>query len=628
MGDQSSSQAFTSSASPVLTLSSSPFSVSYGSPTDASHSYVFNPPASPAESSALQKFSSNIYTLLSTDFDDSFSDVLIYVSNRVVPLHRCILAAGCPFFKSLFLKDKRYLDSLAPGEPSDEKSTKLKIDLGRLLLSTLPSYTGKVCYDALLTIIGFLYSGHQTVTNVKCIDDHCLHEACGPVVEYAVQMLGLSSVFDLGDLKIFWQHYLQELLEKAQVDEVLPVLVAAKAYGAEFLLSTCKHIVAVSNMGTVDIEKQLSMPLSGEVLAHRCKMGLLQPETLNPTLEKECQRIRKALDSDDVELVRLLLNEGRVSLDSAYALHYAAAYCDPRTVNDILELGLADINARNNRGFSVLHVASMRQDPSILVSLLYKGSNVLETTPDGRTSLQLCSRLMRRFGNDINAGAADLQKENVCLEILSKAGMKNLFEDAAFPPVTDENEFLERLFVLENRAAVCRLLFPQEASVVQGTTHLESTTSEFVGFRVPDILKKLKREASMDLNQLPSTHASINGVPTPSSPPVISEALIKRIEALQKTVTLGRKLFPGIISAIDAFTDDGPPELVSMKLGSLEEHKTMKRRYSELTDMLAEASQKDAEGMELHKTLTHVSSKDDSHHNEKEADGHSPKRFR
>lgn len=251
---------------------------------------------------------------------------------------------------------------------------------------------------------------------------------------------------------ILLQYHLQELVEKAQVDEVLPVLVAAKVHGAESLLSRSQHLVAVSNMGTVDIEKQLPMPLSDEVLALRCKMGLLQPETLKPpTYEKECQRIRKALDSDDVELVQLLLKEGQVTLDGAYALHYAVAYCDPRTVKDILELGLADVNARNNRGFTVLHVASMRRDPSILVSLLYKGANVVETTPDGRTSLQLCSRLMRRLNNDSNTEATDLQKECLCVEILHQAGTKNLFEDAAFPPVADEKELLGRLFFLENR---------------------------------------------------------------------------------------------------------------------------------------------------------------------------------
>lgn len=99
MGESSSSQAFTFSSSPALALSSPPFSISNSSSTDGAHSFVFNPPASSVESSTLQKLSSNINSLLSAEFDNSFSDVHIYISNCVVPLHRCILAARCPFFQ-------------------------------------------------------------------------------------------------------------------------------------------------------------------------------------------------------------------------------------------------------------------------------------------------------------------------------------------------------------------------------------------------------------------------------------------------------------------------------------------------------------------------------------------------
>ncbi|MCO5577493.1 hypothetical protein L7F22_031324 [Adiantum nelumboides] len=556
-----------STMSPALALSSPPFSTSYCSSTDVSHSFIVNPQTPLSESSTLQKFSSNLYSLVSTDFDHSFSDVLLYVSSCVVPLHRCILAARCPFFKSLFSKDKFYLASFAPAEQSDTENTKLKIDLGKLLSSLTKTY--KVSYDAFMAVIGFLYSGHQISIEARCIDDQCLHEACRPVVDFVVEILGLSSVFEIIDLKTFCEHYLQTLIEKAQVDEALPILIAAKVHGADSLLFSCQRLVAVSNLDTIDIEKQLPIPLPEEILQLRCKMGLLQPEMLNPTHEKQCQRIWKALDSHDLELVQLLLKEGRVSLDGAYALHYAVAYCGSHLVKDILELGLADVNSRNNRGFTVLHVASMRLDPSILVSLLYKGANPLETTPDGRTSLQLCSRLMRKHSNDSSGEAASLQKERLCVEILYQAGTKNLFEDAAFPPVADEEELLGRLFYLENRVAFGRLLFPEEANLVLGITHLEST-SEFTGLR--DLVNESKRAANMDLNQVPSDQGSS----TMSAKPLINEALVKRVEALQRT------------------------ELSYIKLGSSEEHKRKKRRYSELQCMIAEAFQKDVAAMERH----------------------------
>ncbi|KAG2398622.1 BTB/POZ domain and ankyrin repeat-containing protein [Vigna angularis] len=60
-----------------------------------------------------------------------------------------------------------------------------------------------------------------------------------------------------------------------------------------------------------------------------------------------------ALDSDDVELVRLLLKEGHTTLDDAYALHYAVAYCDVKTTSELLDLGLADVNHKNHRGYSI-----------------------------------------------------------------------------------------------------------------------------------------------------------------------------------------------------------------------------------------------------------------------------------
>lgn len=51
--------------------------------------------------------------------------------------------------------------------------------------------------------------------------------------------------------------------------------------------------------------------------------------------------MNRALESDDIELVRLLLDEKKLSLDGAHGLHYAAAYCHPRTLAHLLDLGLA-----------------------------------------------------------------------------------------------------------------------------------------------------------------------------------------------------------------------------------------------------------------------------------------------
>eukprot|EP00250_Pteridium_aquilinum_P020809 c2495_g1_i1 orf=121-1965(-) len=588
----------------ALGVTSSPMSLSNSSSSEANiDGFILD---QSTDNARLQCLRDNVHSLISSDSDDIFSDVLFYVSGCVVPLHRCILAVRCPFFKSLFTKDATYLASLSPvDEPANtDSSPKLKIDFGRLF-DTWPS-VGKVSYEAFMTTMGFIYSGTQAVSAVKCIDDECSHEACGPVVDFAIDMLGLSSVLDITDLKTFWQNCLHNLLGRALVDEVLRILIAAKLHGADCLLPMSLHLIAVSNVGSVDLEKQLLQELANEVLALRRSMGLLQADNLNPVHEKECKRIRKALDSNDVELVHLLLKEGCVNLDEAHALHYSVSYCDPHTVQDIMEQGLADVHLRNDRGFTALHVASMRRNPSILVSLLSKGANPLDTTPDGRTALQLCSRLMKRTNNRVNDKAANWQNDCLCVEILYQAGSKDLFEDASavFPPTQDERELFMRLLYLENRMAVARLLFPQEAKLVTEIFNLQST-SEFVGFSIPNLLNMSKSEANVDLDQSPSSHTPTNKDSMCSSSvpvPVMSEALLRRIETLQKSAMLGRRMFPRISAILNTFTDDEDHlELSKMQNGNPKEQKIKKRRYRELKKALEEAFQKDLAAMERHK---------------------------
>lgn len=550
-----------------------------------------------AYNTKLQNFSSNIHSLIFPDFDDKFSDVLFYVSGHVVPLHRCILAVRCPFFKSLFDKNMTYLASLAPiDEPIDSQSSKLKIDFGRLF-DTLPD-VGRVSYEAFMNTMGFVYSGIQNISDVKCIDDdQCAHEACRPVVDFAIEMLGLTSALGIGDLKTSWQKYLHKIIEKADVDEVIPVLIAAKSHGADSLLSPCLHLVAISNLGSVHVEKQLPRALATEVLGLRRKMGLLLPQKLDPTYETECQRIRKALDSDDVELVHLLLEEGNVTLDQVHALHYAVLYCNPHTVRDMIELGLADLNIRDERGFTVLHVASMRRDFYILVTLLSNGAHPLETTPDGRTSLQLCRRSLRR-------PSTFSKKDCLCVRLLYQAGREDLIEGASaiFPPTVDEKELFNRLLYLENRIAIGRLLFPQETKLVAGICNLEST-SEFVGFRCCEFPSVPRKEIEVDLNQIPPSHTPINKILTVSSSmpsPVMNEALLKRLDALQRTVMLGRRMFPCYVAIINSFTDDD--DTLELFHASSEEQKRKKRHYCELEQALEGTFQKKLAAMENHKT--------------------------
>ncbi|MCO5598947.1 hypothetical protein L7F22_053046 [Adiantum nelumboides] len=589
--------------SPTLALSSSSISSSAAQGVFC-HSAIASSLVSPSSDTcerAFLKLSSNFESLLSSDADDSFSDVVIYVSGQGVPLHRCILAARCSFFKDFFSKNSVELLSYSPDSNCKEGSLKLHIDLQRLVQNVASHGAEQVGYEAFIISISFLYSGKQIVPAIKCMDEDCTHEACWPAVKFGVEMLCLASIFDISDLKLLWQHQLFNMLKKAQVEEIFPVLVAASIHGPVALLLLAKHLLAGSALDTFELEKHLPLEVVDEILKLRIQLGTLQAEVISPTIEKQLQRFRKALDSDDVELVCLLLKERQLSLDDAYALHYAASYCDPRTLQELLELGCADVNLRDNRGLTVLHVAAMRQEPVILAGLLSKGANPLELTPDGRNAVQICKRQIKSldYSNNVE-DSEELQKNRLSVEILDQASRQHPYANVVFTPVADEKELLMRLLYLENRVAMARLLFPKEAKLVIGISQLEAT-SEFTGLRVPDLPDRGKKGADVDLNQLPISANELDVTASMMSKPAYNALLMKRVKALQRTVELAKRIFPCCTSIISSFMDDDICELSCIQMGSPEEQSTKRCRYDELKELLAEAFRKDVASTQQHK---------------------------
>ncbi|KAI7986245.1 BTB/POZ domain and ankyrin repeat-containing protein NPR1 [Camellia lanceoleosa] len=118
----------------------------------------------------------------------------------------------------------------------------------------------------------------------------------------------------------------------------------------------------------------------------------------------------------------MLLKEGHTALDDAYALHYAVAYCDAKTTTELLDLVIADVNHKNPRGYTVLHVAAMRKEPKIIVSLLTKGAQPSDLTSDGRKALQISKRLTKAadYYKSTEEGKAS-PKDQLCIEILEQA---------------------------------------------------------------------------------------------------------------------------------------------------------------------------------------------------------------
>ena len=95
---------------------------------------------------------------------------------------------------------------------------------------------------------------------------------------------------------------------------------------------------------------------------------------------------------------------------------------DSKITTELLDIGLADVNLRNPRGYTVLHIAARRRDPKIVVSLLTKGARPSDLTIDGRKAVQISKRLTKcgnHFG--ITEEGKQTPKDRLCIEILEQA---------------------------------------------------------------------------------------------------------------------------------------------------------------------------------------------------------------
>ncbi|CAH9143380.1 unnamed protein product [Cuscuta epithymum] len=220
----------------------------------------------------------------------------------------------------------------------------------------------------------------------------------------------------------------------------------------EALMSSCMDIIVKSDIDTITLEKALPCQIVKQITDSRTKLGLQVPGS-NRFHDKHVKRIYRALDSDDVELVRMLLKEGHTNLDDAYALHYAVAYCDAKTTSELLDLSIADVNHRNLRGYTVLHVAAIRKDPKIVVSLLTKGARPSDLTSDGRKALQIAKRLTRAmdYKKPVEQGKTT-PKNRLCIEILEQAERRDpLLGEASESLAMAGDDLRMKLLYLENR---------------------------------------------------------------------------------------------------------------------------------------------------------------------------------
>ncbi|KAL2484158.1 Regulatory protein NPR3 [Forsythia ovata] len=527
----------------------------------------------------LSKLSSSLEQLL-CDSGSDFSDADIVVEGTIVGVHRCILAARSKFFYDRFGKDKGSI---------------VKESKPKYFMTDLLPY-GQVGYEAFLIFLSYLYTGKLRSSPLDvstCVDNICAHDACRPAINFAVELMYASTIFEVSELVSLFQRRLLNLVSKSIVEDVIPVLLVAFHCQLPQLLAQCIDKVARSDLETISIETELPYKVAEDIRLLRLHYQTENENnlvTLDPVREKRIKRIHKALDSDDVELVRLLLTESDITLDEAYALHYAVAYCDPKIVSEVLSLGLADVNLRNRRGYTVLHVAAMRKEPSIIVSLLTKGASASETTLEGQSAVSICRRLTRP--KDYQAKTEQGQeanKDRICIDVLEREMHRNpMAGDVWMSSLTMADDLHMKLIYLEDRVAFARMFFPTEAKLAMEIAHAE-TTSELAGLLSSKGSSGNLRE--VDLNETPHMQ---------------NKRFLSRMETLSRTVELGRRYFPHCSQVLDRFMEDDLPDLFYLEKGTPEEQRIKRTRFIELRDEVQRAFNKDKS--ELHRSRLSSSS--------------------
>ncbi|XP_021301180.1 BTB/POZ domain and ankyrin repeat-containing protein NPR2-like [Herrania umbratica] len=512
-------------------------------------------PGANLEILSLKRLSCSLEKLL-VDQEYDYSDAEIVVDGNIaVGVNRCILAGRSQYFHELFRKGRDDNSMSKEGKP-------------QYLLSQLVPH-GRVGYEAFKVFLNYLYTGKVKPSPREistCMDDACAHDACGPLITYALELMYASATFQMKELVLLVQRHLLNFVGKALVEDVIPILVAAFHYQLNQLLYDCIQRVATSDLDDACLEKELPWEVYVEIRSVRLKSHKLLAEPgaveLEPMLEKRIKRIHKALDSDDVELLGRLLAESNVTLDDAFALHYAAAYCDSKVVNEVLSLCLANVNLRNPRGYTVLHVAARRKEPSVLVTLLNKGACVAETTPDGQTAVAICRRLTRPKDYNENKKQGELSnKDRLCIDVLERE-MRNSLEsyNQGVSSQVMHDDLHMKLDYYENRVSFARLLFPAEAKLATEIADADSNIRE------------------VNLNESPSMQ---------------TKRLQLRLQTLLRTVATGRRYFPHCSDVLDKFLVDDMSDPSLFEEGSPEEQRLKKRRFTELKEELQQAFYKD-----------------------------------
>ncbi|KAK8562229.1 hypothetical protein V6N13_148665 [Hibiscus sabdariffa] len=388
----------------------------------------------------------------------AFSDVTFSVEGRLVHGHRCILAARSIFFRKFFCGH-----DLPSG--LDPVASRMNPAAG-CWPGVIP--VNSVGYEVFLLLLQFLYSGQVSIMPQKheprpnCSERACWHTHCTSAVDLALDTLAAARYFGVEQLASLTQRQLAGIVEKASIEDVMRVLIASRKHDMRQLWTTCSHLVAKSGLPPEVVAKHLPIDMMVKIEELRFKSSFARRSlvvvphhhdltTAADLEDQKISRMRRALDSSDVELVKLMVMGDGLNLDEALALHYAVENCSREVVKALLELGAADVNyPAGPAGKAPLHIAAEMVSPDMVAVLLGHHADPNVETVDGVTPSDILRNLTSDFlFKSAVPGLTHIQpnKLRLCLELVQSAALVISREEgnakaptsaAVYPPMGDE----------------------------------------------------------------------------------------------------------------------------------------------------------------------------------------------
>ncbi|KAI3968265.1 hypothetical protein MKX01_018568 [Papaver californicum] len=396
----------------------------------------------------------------------AFSDVTFSVEGRLVHAHKCILAARSLFFRKFFCESS-----------SSSSDSPNGTDLSSAVVSSSPGSANNnyhsqtvipvnsIGYEVFLLMLQFLYSGQVSIVPQKqeprpnCGERGCWHTHCTSAVDLALDVLSAASSFGVEQLALLTQRHLASMVEKASIEDVMKVLLVSRKQEMQQLWSTCSHLVAKSGLPPEILAKHLPFDVVAKIEEVRLKSSLFTTQNqfsfvpqhqqqhhhqlqnhdhnnnyhhlhLSISADPEDQKIRRmrrALDSSDVELVKLMVMGEGLNLDESLALHYAVENCSREVVKALLELGAANVNYQAGPTMKTsLHIAAEMVCPDMVAVLLDHHADPNVRTIEGITPLDVLRTLTSDFlfkGAIPGLSHIEPNKLRLCLELVQSAAI-------------------------------------------------------------------------------------------------------------------------------------------------------------------------------------------------------------